>query len=197
VARNSENRAPVAAHRLSPRGWTRVVTFLAVFAVSGGAAYASVWYLDRTDGTSWWSIIPGLGKNTPHVSVATYVAPSASPSASPTVSVTHNYDFSATVSVFNDSGDGTLASAIATLLQESTQFTSVDTRTWDGPTPPANSVRFENPDLADTAQLIADTLGIQTVNNGPTGGPDIAVILVTDPRAQPKVTPSPSTSATP
>jgi hypothetical protein len=196
VSRNSQDPAPVAAHRLAPRGWTRIFTFLLVFAVFGGIAYGGIWYLDQ-NGKSWKDWIPFLSSGEPSPSASASATPSVTVSASPSPSVTENYDFSVRVTIYNASGDPALGSNIAALLAADGRFAQIDTLPWSGALPPGNVVRFENPDLSDTANLVKTILGIQTVASGPTDGPAIAVILVSDPRPQPKVTPSPGTTASP
>jgi hypothetical protein len=98
------------------------------------------------------------------------------------------------VTIYNASSNPQLATEIAALLVADGRFAQVDTAAWSGARPPANVVRFENPVLSDTANLVSHILGIQTVASGPTSGPAIAVILVSDPRPQPKVAPSPGTT---
>jgi len=197
VSRNSQGAAPVAAHRLAPRGWTRIFTFLLVFAVFGGIAYGGIWFLDQ-NGKSWKDYIPFLssGEPSPSPSTSTSATPgaTASPSASPSPSA--SYNFAVRVTIYNASGDPALGSDIAAVLSADGRFAQVDTLPWKGALPPANVVRFENPDLSDTANLVKTILGIQTVASGPTDGPAIAVILVSDPRQQPKVTPKPGASPT-
>ncbi len=200
MSRNSQDPAPVAAHRLAPRGWTRIFTFLLVFALFGGIAYGGIWYLDH-NGKSWRELIPFLSSGepspSPSPSPSTSATPgvTASPSTSPSVAM--NYDFTVRVTIYNASGNPALGSDIAALLAADGRFKQIDTLPWSGALPPANVVRFENPALSDTATLVKTILGIQTVASGPTDGPAIAVVLVTDPRPQPKVTPSPGASPTP
>ena len=195
MSRNAKDSAPVAAHRLAPRGWTRIFTFLVVFALFGGVAYGGIWFLDQ-NGKSWKDYIPFLGSSqpspSPSASASTTPGVTVSPSASPSPSA--NYDFSVRVTIYNASGDAALGSEIVALLAADGRFAQIDTLPWTGALPPANVVRFENPDLSDTATLVKTILGIQTVASGPTDGPAIAVILVSDPRPQPKVTPSPGAS---
>jgi hypothetical protein len=195
VARKIQDPAPVAAHRLAPRGWTRIFTFLFVFAVFGGLAYGAIWFLDQ-NGKSWKDYVPFLGsaEPSPSPSASASATPGVTVSPSPSPSPSANYDFSVRVTIYNASGDPALGTDIAALLAADGRFTQIDTQPWTGALPPANVVRFENPDLSDTATLVKTILEIQTVASGPTDGPAIAVILVTDPRPQPKVTPSPGAS---
>jgi hypothetical protein len=195
VSRNSQDPAPVAAHRLAPRGWTRIFTFLLVFVVFGGIAYGGIWYLDH-NGMSWKEYIPFLssGEPSPSPSASASATPGVTVSPSPSPSVAKNYDLTVRVTIYNASGNPALGSDIAALLAADGRFTQIDTLPWSGALPPGNVVRFENPDLSDTANLVSEILGIQTVASGPTAGPAIAVILVSDPRPQPKVTPSPGAS---
>jgi len=200
VSRDSQPRPPIAAHRLAPRGWTRIFTFLAVFVAFGALAWGSVWYLDQND-MNWKNWIPFLSSDepSPSPSSSATAAPSPTVSASPSPTVSANYNFAVRVTIYNASDDPALGGEIAALLGGSSEFTLIDSQAWGGARPPANVVRFENPELSDTAGLVAEILGIQTVASGPTEGPAIAVVLVSDPRPQPKVTPSatPSASATP
>lgn len=200
MSRDSQPRPPVAAHRLAPRGWTRIFTFLAVFCAFGGLAWGSVWYLDQND-VNWKDFVPFVSSDepSPSPSASATTTPSPTTSASPSPSVSVSYDFSVRVTVYNASEDPALGGEIAALLGENSEFTKIDARKWSGARPPANVVRFVNPELSDTASLVAQILEIQTVASGPTEGPAIAVILVTDPRPQPEVTPSvtPSASTTP
>ncbi len=198
MSRNAKDPAPVAAHRLAPRGWTRIFTFLFVFALFGGIAYGGIWYLDQ-NGKSWKDWIPFLssGEPSPSPSASPSATPDVTVSPSPSPSVSANYNFGVRVTVYNASGDPALGSDIAALLAADGRFTQIDTLPWSGALPPANVVRFENPDLSDTANLVKTILGIQTVASGPTDGPAIAVVLVSDPRPQPKVTPSPGATPSP
>ena len=198
MSRDSQASRPVAAHRLAPRGWLRIFTFLAVFVACGGLAYGVVWYLDQS-GDDWWEKLPffGSGEPSPSPSASATLAPSPTASASPSPTTSASYNFAVPVTIYNASADPELGSEIAALLGDSSEFTLIDAQSWSGPLPPANLVRFQDPALSDTASLVADLLGIQTVSSGPTEGPRIAVILVTDPRPQPTVTPSASPSASP
>jgi hypothetical protein len=194
VSRKSQDPAPVAAHRLAPRGWTHIFTFLAVFAAFGAIAWGGIWFLDQK-GKSWTDYIPFMSHSTPSPAPSTSVVAgaTASPSVSPTVSA--NYNFAARVTIYNASSNPQLGTEIAALLVADGRFAQVDTAAWSGARPPANVVRFENPDLSDTANLVSRILGIQTVASGPTSGPAIVVVLVSDPRSQPKGTPSPGATA--
>ncbi len=198
MPRKSADRAPVAAHRLSPRGWTRIFTFLFVFVAFGGIAYGAIWYQDRNGDGNWWEVLPFFHPDpepsiAPSVNLETTMAPSpsASPSAQPV------YNFKVKITIYNDSKDTALGSEISALLGDTSEFTSISTKKWTGAHPPANVVRFEDPKLADTAAYIGKLLGIQTITSGPTSGPDIAVVLVDDPRPQPEPTASVSTSVAP
>jgi hypothetical protein len=203
VSRDSQASTPVAAHRLAPRGWLRIFTFLAVFATFGGLAYGAIWYLDQSDEDweGWWEWLPFVGSDdpSPSPSASTTASPSSTVSAAPSPTTSANYNFAVQVTIYNASGVEALGPEIAALLAGSSEFTLIDSQAWGGALPPANVVRYQDPALSDTAALIAEILGVQTVNTGPTEGPAIAVILVTDPRPQPKVTPTatPSTSAAP
>jgi hypothetical protein len=195
VSRNAQDPAPVAAHRLAPRGWTRIFTFLFVFALFGGIAYGGIWYIDH-NGKSLKDYIWFLSsaEPSPSPSASASPTPGATVSPSPSPSPSENYNFAVRVTIYNASGDPALGSDIAALLAADGRFAQIDTLPWSGALPPGNVVRFENPDLSDTANLVSEILGIQTVASGPTSGPAIAVILVSDPRPQPKVTPSPGAS---
>jgi hypothetical protein len=197
VSRDSQGSPPVAAHRLAPRGWVRIFTFLAVFVAFGGLAYGAVWYLDQS-GDNWWEKLPfiGSGDPSPSPSASATAAPSPTASASPSPTTSANYNYAVRVTIYNASGDESLGAEIAALLAGSSEFTLIDSQAWGGALPPANVVRFQDPALSDTATLVAELLGVQTVTPGPTEGPAIAVILVTDPRPQPKVTPSATASPT-
>lgn len=197
MSRKSDERVPVAPHRLSPRGWTRIFTFLFVFVAGGGIAYGAIWYLDQNSDGNFWDFIPFLASD-PEPSVAPSITTTATATASPTVSpsatVAPEYNYSVKVTIYNISDDPALGTDIVTLLGEESGFTNIVAQSWNGARPPANVVRFEDPALADTAAYVANILGIQTVASGPTAGPDIAVILVEDPRPQPEPTASPSAS---
>jgi hypothetical protein len=190
VSRKSQDPAPVAAHRLAPRGWTHIFTFLAVFAAFGAIAWGGIWFLDQK-GTTWTDYIPFMSHSTPSPAPSTSVVASPSPSASPSPTVSANYNYAVRITIYNASANPQLGTEIAALLVKDGRFAQVDTAAWSGARPPANVVRFENPTLSDTADLVSNILGIQTVASGPTAGPAIAVILVSDPRSQPKVSPSP------
>ena len=195
----SDERAPVAPHRLAPRGWTRIFTFLLILVAGGAIARAGIYYLDQNgDGKSWWEFLPWVQAEA-KASVAPSYTPSvtASPTASPSPTAEPTYNFKTRITVYNVSSNATLAGEIATMIGDSSDFTVIKTAKWSGAKPPANVVRFEDPKLADTAAYVAQLLGIQTVASGPVSAGGIAVLLVDDPRPQPTVTPSPTVSATP
>jgi hypothetical protein len=199
VSRKPDERAPVAPHRLSPRGWTRVFTFLFVFVAGGGIAYGAIWYLDQNSDGNFWDFIPFLASD-PEPSVApsfTAAEPTFTPSATPSATVEPEYDYSVKVTIYYSSSDSALGKDIAAYLGDISDFSKISSKKWSGARPPANVVRFEDPALAETAAHVAELLGIQTVASGPTSGPDIAVVLIEDPRPQPETTVSPSASASP
>lgn len=190
MARSETFTQPVGAHRTHPRGWTRIFVFLAVFALSGALAYAGATVAARTAGFDVGDLF-GQGTTEPSQAPTPSQTATTEPSPTPSETVEHNYDFAASVGIYNLVGDSSISDdAKAALTGEG--FTSVVTGNWSGTRPPANIVRFTNPALEDTAQFVASLLGIQTVASGDTGGPAIAVIYITDPNAEPEPSAAPS-----
>lgn len=178
----------VGVHRRTPRGWTRAAAFLAIMGISAGLAVgaAKVWYL--LDDIPFLAWIRGgiVGDHAPtmfvtmSVTPTVIVEPSPSPSPTPSSTVIPVYNLGATVRVF-DAGAQSFSGDAAAVLTADGDLTAVTTGTWTGASPPANVVRFSDPALQDTANLIGQLLGIDSVLSGPTNGPDIAVVLVTRP----------------
>ena len=84
------------------------------------------------------------------------------------------------VEVFNSTSRSGLASGAAELIQEA-GFTAVTAGNWAGGDPETSVVYYATPDDVATAQLVAQTLGIATVEESaeqaPTG---VVVVLATD-----------------
>ena len=199
MPRDSQVRPPVAAHRLAPRGWLRIFTFLAVLVTFGGLAYGAH-LVPRSRGRQLVGEA-SLDRLRRRLPVALRVDNSL---AEPDGLRQPEPDDVRELQLRRPGDDlqrlgRTRRSAPRSPRSSrgSSEFTLIDSQAWSGALPPANVVRFQDPALGDTAALVAELLGVQTVASGPTEGPAIAVILVTDPRPQPKVTPSPGASPSP
>jgi len=176
---------PRGVHRATRTRWSRWWPFLVVLLVFPALAYA---------GVTWLSDWPGLGGNdqsdtgaapsdqatdatgnptetaAPEATVEPTVEPPPAPPA----------DVARTVVVSNATTTSGLAGNGRDRL-ETAGFTSVTTDNWDAPDPAASVVYYQLPADITTAQLVASTLGIATVQESAELAPDgIVVVLAGD-----------------
>ena len=176
---------PRGVHRVTRTRWSRWWPFLVVLLVFPALAYA---------GVTWLSDWPGLGGNdqsdtgaapsdqatdatgnptetaAPEATVEPTVEPPPAPPA----------DVARTVVVSNATTTSGLAGNGRDRL-ETAGFTSVTTDNWDAPDPAASVVYYQLPADITTAQLVASTLGIATVQESAELAPDgIVVVLAGD-----------------
>jgi len=172
-------------HRATRTRWSRWWPFLVVLLVFPALAYG---------GVTWLSDWPGLGGNdqsdtgaapsdqatdatgnptetaAPEATVEPTVEPPPAPPA----------DVARTVVVSNATTTSGLAGNGRDRL-ETAGFTSVTTDNWDAPDPAASVVYYQLPADITTAQLVASTLGIATVQESAELAPDgIVVVLAGD-----------------
>ena len=176
---------PRGVHRATRTRWSRWWPFLVVLLVFPALAYA---------GVTWLSDWPGLGGNdqsdtgaapsdqatdatgnptetaAPEATVEPTVEPPPAPPA----------DVARTVLVSNATTTSGLAGNGRDRL-ETAGFTSVTTDNWDAPDSAASVVYYQLPADITTAQLVASTLGIATVQESAELAPDgIVVVLAGD-----------------
>jgi len=190
---------PSGVHRRIPKPWTRTLVFVAIVATAIGLGWGVAHVILISDNVSWlhWIRAPfehSTASYSPIPSESPTVAVSPSPSESASPTVPPDLVLDANVVVFNDTGDGQVSVEVQSILETETGFTKVATGSWSGATPPANVIRYSLPQFADSANYIADLLGITSVETGPAQGADIAIILVKDLSPQPTPTPKPSST---
>lgn len=192
---NLPEGSPRGVHRRVPRPWTRFVTFCVVVASFVGLGWGAAWLYVRADDIPWLHWLRDLPFTENHTPVVTpSPTPSPTPSLSPSPSPAPSYDLNigAVVVVYNGSGSTGLANEARTYIVGHSDFTNVSTDNWDGASFSANTVRFRTEDMQDSARYLADLLGISLTILGPTEGPDIEIILVSEPDYGPEPSPTPS-----
>lgn len=176
--RLAEQGGPVGVHRAPRSVWSRILPVLIAFVLAGVAAYFAATYMwnQGTPSSPGDVIVPTLE---PEPEVTPSPDPEPSPSPSPEPEPVIHLD--AEVRVLNASGIGGLAGRTATALGEA-GFTSVSAGDLGSNRPDVNTVFHSSAEHADTAQFIAETLGIEVVvmSATPSGRP-IDVVLRTDP----------------
>lgn len=193
---DAASAGPVGVHRAPRNPWAKVWPPLLAFVLVGLLTFGAVFLFWNRDALSdWFGGSEPAASPTPSVTATAEasptpsVTPSATPSPTPTPSETAEpepvIDYDAAIAVRNGAGITGLAGQNQTILTDA-GFTDVDAN--DLPTgdrPGANTVQYTADDLADTAALVAETLGIDAVEQvGSTpGGTSIEVLLVTDPSA--------------
>ncbi|WP_062379622.1 LytR C-terminal domain-containing protein [Demequina pelophila] len=182
---------PVGVHRAPRPWWTVVITPLIVFVVAGLAAFLVAQVLWSSGGSS---DTDAAATSSPDATVSAdastdattepseSAAPEASESAEPEPSEEPEpvIDLDASISVLNGAGINGLAGRTTDVLTGS-GFTAVTPANLTGERPAANQVVYGDDAMADTAQEVADTLGIDLVTQGETqSGDAVEVQLVSD-----------------
>lgn len=185
--------APTGVHRAPRSAWSRWWPFVVVLVVVPALAYGAVAYLSRTgdlpvvggptqgqdapaepddeivdEGAGEEDPAEGEGEATPEVEPTT-------PAAAPVLTTP--------VAVLNGARVGGLAGRVADEL-EAAGFTAVTPDNATGTLPAQSVVYMASEDLRPTAELVATTVGVPTVEVNPAqAGSGIKVLLVTDPDA--------------
>ncbi|MBO3088738.1 LytR C-terminal domain-containing protein [Cellulomonas dongxiuzhuiae] len=185
--------APTGVHRAPRSAWSRWWPFVVVLVVVPVLAYGAVAYLSRTgdlpvvgsptqgqdapvapdDG----AVDEGAGEEDPALAEGepTPEAEPTAPAAEPVLTTP--------VTVLNGARVGGLAGRVAEEL-EAAGFTAVSPDNATDTLPATSVVYMAGEDLRATAELVATTVGVTTVEVDPAqAGPGITVLLVTDPDA--------------
>ncbi|WP_156165132.1 LytR C-terminal domain-containing protein [Demequina silvatica] len=175
----AEGSGPVGVHRAPRPWWTILVVPVVVFVVAGLAAFGVAKFLWSTGDGSEASASPSATATvetsesaTPEPSETASEAASPEPSetASPEPSVTPSPEpvisYDAPIAVLNGTGISGLAAEDAAVLTDA-GFTDVSAANLTG-SPASNVVIYDSEERADTAQEVADLLGIDTVQFGDT-----------------------------
>jgi hypothetical protein len=171
---------PSGVHRAHRTWWSRWWPFVVVLVVFPALAYGAVTFL------SDWEGLPGANETQspppqePEGDVAEdevteptepeeTVAPAPPPPA-----------FDRAIEIFNATTTSGLASNARGRL-EGAGFTAVTTGNWAGTDPPVSVVYYTSADDLGTAELVASTLGISTVQESAELAPEsLIVVLVGD-----------------
>jgi len=184
----AQSGGPVGVHRAPRKWWARVLPLLIVFILAGLLAYALATVLWNGDNGSKAGTV-----SSPSPSVSATVSATPSPTASPPASAEPSVApepepiviYDAQVHIRNGSGVSGLA-AIQQQALEDADYTNVEANNISSSLIPdgANTVTYTEDRLADTAEDIAATLGIDVVQGGDTpGGAEIEVLIASDPDA--------------
>lgn len=180
---------PRGAHRAPRSTRSRILPFLLVLVVVPLIAYGLVTWLSDWDG------LPGRGEDpvaeepaepagTPTPG-ATATDPPTEPAEEPTEPAEEPQppaaepDPTTPVEVYNSTGRSGLAGSAAERVEDA-GFTSVTAGNWTGEDQDASVVRYTGADLQPTAALVAQTLGIERVEESPDAGATIVVVLASD-----------------
>lgn len=183
--------APTGVHRAPRSAWSRWWPFLVVLLVVPALAYGAVAFLSRTgdlplaggpsqgqDDTAVEPDVPADGEGTGETLPATEEPPTSEPPTAAPEPV-----LSTPVDVLNGARVSGLASRVAEEL-EAAGFTAVTPDNATGTLPTASVVYVASEDLRTTAELVASTVGVATVEvSADDAGDGITVLLVTDPDA--------------
>jgi len=176
---------PRGVHRATRTRWSRWWPFLVVLLLFPALAYAGVTWLsdwqglggnDQSDTGAAPSAQPTgtTGDTTETAAPEATVEPTVEPPPAPPV------DQARTVLVSNATTTSGLADNGRTRL-EAAGFTSVTADNWDAADPAASVVYYQLPADITTAQLVASTLGIATVQESAELAPDgIVAVLAGD-----------------
>ncbi|WP_084128895.1 LytR C-terminal domain-containing protein [Demequina sp. NBRC 110055] len=193
----ADQGGPVGVHRTPAKWWTKVLPPLLALIAAGLVGYLVAVFLwnsghdsDEPEPVATITTTPSAEATaSPSASASPSAEPSAEPSASATPSETPSEEpepeilFDTEVHVRNGAGISGLAGSQQEILEDA-GFTSIEANNIDASLIPdgVNTVAYEDESLADTAQAIADELGIDVVSgDGTPGGADIEVLLASDP----------------
>jgi len=186
---------PVGVHRAPRPWWSRVLPPLIAFVLAGLAAWAIAWWLWNSDSS------PDEPVPTPSVTVTPSDEPTATESPTPSAEPSETSEptptpteteepepviiYDAQVHVRNGAGIQGIAGAQEQILIDA-GYTNTEANNINSSLIPggSNVVLYDGDRVADTAQDVADQLGIDRVESGGTpGGAEIEVLLATDPGA--------------
>ncbi len=178
--------APRGVHRAPRSAWSRWWPFLLVLIVVPLIAWAAVTYLadeGRLPGNDAEEPLPTSATTAPTpTSTQTAAEPTPTVTAEPTPTEAAP-NLATPVSVLNGAGIGGLAGRQADELRTA-GFTDVTPGNATSDTPVASTVFYGSEDLRSTAELVASTLGLDTLVLSPIDAPQgITVILREDPDA--------------
>lgn len=191
--------APTGVHRAPRSAWSKWWPFLVVLLVVPVLAYGVVEYLSRTDnlpdaGPTQGQEQPqepqdpgvdegtapgdGTGDGTGEGEPGTEEPPvGEEPPVAPEPVLT------TPVSVLNGARVSGLAGRVSEQLR-GVGFTSVSADNANGPVPEVSTIYITTEDLRATAELVANTIGVPTIEvSPPDAGGGVTVVLVTDPAA--------------
>ena len=183
--------APTGVHRAPRSAWSRWWPFVVVLVVVPALAYGVVTYLSRTGDLPLAGGSPqgqeepaGTGEDPVEDPADAEATPG--PEDPPVVEPTPEPlppDLTVPVSVLNGAGIGGLARTTAAELTAA-GFTDVSPDDATGDLPDESTIYIASEDLRTTADLVATTLGVPTIEVAPDRVADgISVVLVTDPDA--------------
>ena len=176
--------APRGVHRAPRSAWSRWWPFLLVLLVVPALAWGVVTYLADEGRLPGNEPEPTPTATAPPPPTATETTPEPTPT--PTVEPTPTTpapNLATPVSVLNGAGIGGLAGRQADELRAA-GFTDVTPGNASSKTPVATTVFYGSEELRSTAELVASTLGLDTLVLSPVDAPQgITVILREDPDA--------------
>ena len=184
--------APTGVHRAPRSAWSRWWPFLVVLLVVPVLAYGAVAYLSRTGdlplagGSSQGEEAPAVPPD--DAAAGEDPGEEAPADAEPDVPATEEPpppapDLATPVSVHNGARVSGLAGRVADEL-EAAGFTAVFPDNASGTLPAVSTVFITSEDLRPTAELVATTVGVPTIEVSPQqAGGGITVVLVSDPDA--------------
>ncbi|GIG38845.1 LytR C-terminal domain-containing protein [Cellulomonas phragmiteti] len=183
--------APTGVHRAPRSAWSRWWPFVVVLVVVPVLAYGAVAYLSRTgDLPLSGGSSQGQGEEVgptedPVVEDGTGEEPGTegeAPEAEPTTEAPQPV-LSTPVAVLNGARVSGLAGRVADEL-EAAGFTAVSPDNATGTVPAQSTIYIASEDLRPTADLVASTVGVDTIEVSPQqAGAGISLVLVTDPDA--------------
>lgn len=183
--------APTGVHRAPRSAWSRWWPFVVVLVVVPVIAYGAVAYLSRT-GDLPVAGGPSQGQEEPVVppddatgDEGTGEEPPVEGEEPPVVEEPPAPEpvLTTPVSVLNGARVGGLAGRVAEELQAA-GFTSVVADNANDTLPAQSTVYITSEDLRATAELVATTIGVPTIEvSAPQAGGGVTVVLVTDPAA--------------
>jgi len=178
---------PRGVHRAPRSAWSRWWPFLVVILVVPAIAYGLVTFASRdnsssTPTSSTTSKAPSASASKPSTSPSAESSsepsePAESASEEPTAEVA----LATPVTVFNAAGISGLAASTVTDLKGA-GFTNVTAANYVGTKPGESTVYYASDDLKATADLVAQTIGIDTVTLSESDAEDgVSAVLITQP----------------
>lgn len=180
---------PRGVHRAPRSAWSRWWPFLVVIIVVPAIAYGLVTYASRdnspsTPASSSTSKAPSGEASTPAKSTEPSDETSSESAESPeptSEAPTPEVDLTTGVTVYNAAGIKGLAASTVTTL-EGAGFTNVTGTNFSGTKPDVSTVYYASDDQKATADLVAETVGLDTVTQSESDADDgISVVLIAAP----------------